>query len=50
MFETNRELRSHFFLQHSTSGIVKYYNRSLEELMGKKDLKEIRGPLMTTIR
>ena len=49
-YDTVREFRRHCFLQHSESDIKKHYNRSLEKLMGKKDLKDIRNPILTTIR
>ena len=29
---------------------MKYYNRSLDEVVGKKELRRIRSPLLTTIR
>ena len=42
--------KKHLFLQHCMSDIKKRYNRSLEQLIGQKYLKQFRAPIMTTIK
>ena len=36
-FESMREFKRHVFLWHSLADIWKYYNRTVQELLGKRD-------------
>ena len=49
-FESLREFKRHVFLWHSLSDIWRYYNRSVQALLGKRDFNECRLPIMNTIR
>ena len=48
--ETVVDFKRHCFFQHTAADVLKYYNRSLEELIGKYELGRLRRPFMTTIR
>ena len=48
--ETVADFKRHCFFHHTSADVMKYYNRCLEELIGRKELSRLRGPLMTTIR
>ena len=48
--ETVSDFKKHCFFQHTDADVLKYYNMSLEELIGKYELGRLRGPFMTTIR
>ena len=42
VLDTRSEFKKHCFFQHSEADVQRYYNRSLEELVGKKELIRIR--------
>ena len=50
IFESSRELKRHVFLWHSLSDIWRYYNRSVQALLGKRDFHECRQPILNTIK
>ena len=49
-FTTSRDFKKHIFLRHTDVDVRAKYNRSLDDVVGKAQLKEFRKPLMNTLR